>query len=180
MYSPAIFGAVPQTHRETPHKGARVGLDFRQRSDMGTCVRMTNGREILCQYHIGQTVPQTHIRQESVPHKGARIDLWQDNDRKTYFAYCDNNTWNSTLYLCSNDRTGGAHHRRFYDLISHIEMVWSALKRNLERQEGSVAQRNKRHSILRLRTMTENIHCVLPTSRKLLTTISFVGFYYRR
>ena len=65
MYSPAIFGALPQTHRETPHKGARVGRDFRQRSDKGTCVRMMNGREILCQYHIDK---RPHpIRQESVP-----------------------------------------------------------------------------------------------------------------
>ena len=61
----SYFGAVPQTHRETPHKGARVGRDFGQRSNKGTCVRRTNGREILFRYHIDKRLHP--IRPESVP-----------------------------------------------------------------------------------------------------------------
>ena len=70
VYSPtnvqsSYFGAVPQTHRETPHKGARVGRDFGQRSNKGTCVRRTNGHKILFRYHIDKRLHP--IRPESVP-----------------------------------------------------------------------------------------------------------------
>ena len=135
MYSPAIsqhvavlfqqagWGwAVPQTHRETPHKGARVEQDFGQRSDKGTCVRRTNGSEILCWYHIDKRLHP--IRLGECTQVG--IDLCRTMTQNI-LCVLPNNTWLTTISIVAHT-TGEP-----WSWIP-IEMVWSALKRNLERE----------------------------------------------